>query len=51
MTNGEKRLIDILRSSDDVEQAVLTAIRIFAAYAEPIPKDRELLSADLQGCA
>ena len=36
MTKYEYELFDILRESDNTEEALLTAIRVFSAFAEQL---------------
>jgi hypothetical protein len=48
MTKNEYKLCDILRNSDDMEEALLLAIKIFSAFAEPPQEAQEPLLADLR---
>jgi hypothetical protein len=46
MSKYEKELFDIVNENDNPEQAVLTAINVFAAFLERLEADREPLAAD-----
>lgn len=45
MTNNEMKLYEILREADDLENALVMAIQIFAAYAEQ-PEEAQVLPLD-----
>ena len=42
MSENELRLFDILQESDNLEQAVLSAIKVFAAFLEQLGVDPAL---------
>lgn len=46
MSPHEKELFKIIYESNNPEQAVMTAITIFAAFLERLAKDQELPAAD-----
>ena len=48
MSKNEIELFEILNENDNPEQAVLTAINVFAAFLERLEVDQELLAVDLR---
>ena len=42
MKTNEIELMNLIYENDDPEQAVLTAIKVFAAFLEQLAADREL---------
>ena len=49
MSKNEKELFEIVNENDNPEQAVLTAISVFAAFLEQLEVDQELQTVDLRG--
>ena len=49
MKEKEIELFNIVNENDNPEEAVLTAINVFAAFLEQLEEDREPLAACLQG--
>ena len=49
MTKNEQELIDIIRTSEDPQKAMVTAIDIICRYIEQHGSSPELPAADLQG--
>ena len=49
MSKNEKELFDIVNENDNPEQAVLTAINVFAAFLEQLEVDQELQTDGLLG--
>ena len=47
MTKYEYELFDILRESDNTEQTLLTAIKVFSAFLEQLEEAPVLQPADL----
>ena len=47
----EEELFKIIGESDDPEQAVMTAIKVFAAFLEQLAEDPEPPAVDLQESA
>lgn len=47
MTKHEYELLNILRESDNTELALLTAIKVFSAFVEPLEAAPVLLPDDL----
>ena len=47
MRNNEIELFNIVNENDNPEQAVLTAIKVFAAFLEQLEEDQEPLAACL----
>ena len=47
MSNNEIELFDIVNENDNPEQAVLTAISVFAAFLERLEADQELQTVGL----
>lgn len=48
MNENENRLLEIIRESDNPEQAVLTAIEVFTAFLEQLSASPEPQTAYLQ---
>ena len=48
MTNNEMKLYEILRGADNLEEALLIAIKIFSAYAAQPEEAQGLPPADLR---
>lgn len=48
MSKNEKELFDIVNENDNPEQAVLTAINVFAAFLEQLEVDQELQTDGLR---
>ena len=48
MTKNEYELFDILRESDNTEETLLTAIKIFSEFAEQLEAVPTLQVADLR---
>jgi hypothetical protein len=48
MTKNENKLCDILRGSENLEDALHLAIKLFSAFAEPPQEAQEPLLADLR---
>lgn len=48
MTKNENKLCDILRGSENLEDALLLALKIFSAYAAQPEEARGLPPADLR---
>lgn len=51
MSALEYELINMIRESGDPEQAVMTAIKVFAAFLEQLAEDPAPPSVDLQESA
>ena len=47
MSKNETELFDIVNENDNPDQAVLTAINVFAAFLERLEADQALLAVDL----
>ena len=45
MSKNETKLFEIINENDNPEQAVLTAIKVFAAFLEQLEADQEPLVA------
>lgn len=48
MTKNENKLCDILRGSENLEESLLLALKIFSAYAAQPEEARGLPPADLR---
>lgn len=48
MTKNEIELFDIIRGNDDPELCVLTAIKVFSAFAKQLEAEQVLQLDDLQ---
>ena len=48
MTKYENELFDILRGNEDPGQAILTALKVFSAFAEQLEATPVPLADDLQ---
>ena len=48
MSKNELELIEIVNENDNPEQAVLTAINVFAAFLERLEVDQEPQTVDLR---
>ena len=51
MTDNEQELFNIIRSHDDPERALLTAIEIITAYLNPRASSESTLSVDYRECS